>query len=505
MPLSHLTVLAVLASLVAASPAPLPRAEAAPLVTPAPTLEGQPTRTLERRVDVWGAFESGVNSVMSGLGSSIPSYVASGVPNFFQGFPTGDKVQSSLGIDDDQVRALPTQVLNIPPYGNWSNNAWNIRFRGNVYKQPNTSVEKLDKLANVFLIGTDIKDLPPQEQDQARNLTGSIFILQQGDQNVTMHLEPAPAAGSSGEPGGGGAVNATGGTQNVNLPTRTTAQGDFDELVPIQLNSLQQGDTAQDVQRLNIYAKGSTLGNATAYLVPPRGITVVSDIDDILRVTKIYKPKEGLLNSFARAFVPWQNMPAIYANWSQHINGVAFHYLTTTPEQATRIYMDYIYKTYPGGSFDTRPLNFSDVTATLSIRKHLLDRIFETFPERRFVLVGDTSNSDIMKAYPQLVRDFPGQVACILLRNTSATDPDMLFPYNTAGFKDVNQTNYMFFRTTDDLVGIDLGRGGCYNSSVPQNLTFGYQAELLKRGAARRLGLGQGVPVAALVALFLFF
>ncbi|KAL8295105.1 hypothetical protein RB597_008433 [Gaeumannomyces tritici] len=462
MPLSHLTVLAALASLAAASPAPLPRAEAAPLVTPAPTLEGQPTRTLERRVDVWGAFESGVNSVMSGLGSSIPSYVASGVPNFFQDFPTGDKVQSSLGIDDDQV-----------------------------YKQPNTSVEKLNKLANVFLIGTDIKDLPPQEQDQARNITASIFILQQGDQNVTM------------------IVNATGGTQNMNLPTRTTAQGDFDEFVPmIQLNGLQRGDMAQNnVQRLNIYANGSTLGNATAYLVPPRGYSIISDIDDILRVTKIYKPKEGLLNSFARAFVPWQNMPAIYANWAQNIPGAHFHYLTTTPEQATRIYMDYIYKTYPAGSFDTRPLNFSDVSATLSIRKHLLDRIFETFPERRFVLVADTSNSDIMKAYPQMVKDFPGQVACILLRNTSATDPDMLFPYNTAGFKDVNQSNYMFFRTTDDLVGLDLGRGDCYNSSVPQNLTFGYQAELLKWGAAGRLGLPRGMPVviAAMVVIFLLF
>ncbi|EJT73206.1 hypothetical protein GGTG_10055 [Gaeumannomyces tritici R3-111a-1] len=491
MPLSHLTILAALASLAAASPAPLPRAEAAPLVTPAPTLEGQPTRTLERRVDVWGAFASGVNSVMSGLGSSIPSYVASGVPNFFQDFPTGDKVQSSLGIDDDQVRALPTQVLNIPPYANWSNNAWNIRFRGNVYKQPNTSVEKLNKLANVFLIGTDIKDLPPQEQDQARNITASIFILQQGDQNVTMIM------------------NATGGTQNMNLPTRTTAQGDFDEFVPmIQLNGLQRGDMAQNnVQRLNVYANGSTLGNATAYLVPPRGYSIISDIDDILRVTKIYKPKEGLLNSFARAFVPWQNMPAIYANWAQNIPGAHFHYLTTTPEQATRIYMDYIYKTYPAGSFDTRPLNFSDVSATLSIRKHLLDRIFETFPERRFVLVADTSNSDIMKAYPQMVKDFPGQVACILLRNTSATDPDMLFPYNTAGFKDVNQSNYMFFRTTDDLVGLDLGRGDCYNSSVPRNLTFGYQAELLKRGAAGRLGLPRGMPVviAAMVVIFLLF
>jgi len=73
-----------------------------------------------------------------------------------------------------------------------------------------------------------------------------------------------------------------------------------------------------------------------------------------------------------------------------------FHYLTTTPEQITKNYMQFIYDTYPGGSFDTRPLNFSDVSATLSIRKYLLDKIFLTYPKRKFILVADTSNSDVM-------------------------------------------------------------------------------------------------------------
>ena len=90
-------------------------------------------------------------------------------------------------------------------------------------------------------------------------------------------------------------------------------------------------------------------------------------------------------------------MPDIYSNWSQSIDNVHFHYLTTTPEQVTRNYMDFIYKTYPGGSFDTRPLNFSDVSATLSIRKFLLDKVFATYPQRKFVLVADTSNSDVMR------------------------------------------------------------------------------------------------------------
>jgi hypothetical protein len=132
----------------------------------------------------------------------------------------------------------------------------------------------------------------------------------------------------------------------------------------------------------------------------------------------------------------------------------------------------------------------SDVSATLSIRRFLLDKIFQTFPQRKFVLVGDTSNSDIMRAYPAMAKDYPGQVACIFLRNTSATDPEDLFPYDTSGFKDLPAQSYMFFRTPSDLANLDVANGRCLNGTVPQNVTFGTQAELLGiHGAA-----GQCMP-----------
>ena len=216
-------------------------------------------------------------------------------------------------------------------YGNWTDEGWNLRFRGNVYKQPNISRSKLDDLANVFLIDTSVEELPPSQADQARNLTAAIFVLQQSDRNVTFNLAPAPTAGASGEQGGGGAVTPAGGEQQIKFPYETTSQGDFDAFVPINGSGLADGDSANQIQRLNVYTQGSIIGNATSYLVPPKGLTVISDIDDILRVTKIYDPKEGLLNSFARPFTPWMNMPNIYANWSRSIPDFHFHYLTTTP------------------------------------------------------------------------------------------------------------------------------------------------------------------------------
>lgn len=74
-----------------------------------------------------------------------------------------------------------------------------------------------------------------------------------------------------------------------------------------------------------------------------------------------------------------------------------------------------------------------------------------------------------------MAHDFPDQVQCIFLRNTSATDPGDKFPYDTSGFKGLPQSKYMFFVNSDDLANIDLASGNCYNKSVAQNLTFGYQ------------------------------
>lgn len=65
-------VVAELLFLASAAPAP------EPLITPSPSLNG-PSRTVFDRRDFLSDVAGGVNSVISGLGSAIPSYVASGM------------------------------------------------------------------------------------------------------------------------------------------------------------------------------------------------------------------------------------------------------------------------------------------------------------------------------------------------------------------------------------------------------------------------------------------
>ncbi|OAA55142.1 hypothetical protein ISF_08063 [Cordyceps fumosorosea ARSEF 2679] len=476
-------------------------------------------------------ISSYVKSLGSEIDSKISSFVGSGLLNFPHGFPTGTAVESSLGITAGALGAQPTRVLNLPAYANWTDDGWNVRVHGNVYKVPDVAQDKIDKLADAFLIGTSVKDLDDNAKTQARNLTREIFVVQQGHENVTIKFV-VPSSNSSAPRGGcpppplfamltaSPELQKAGG-QEITLPYETTAEGDFDVFVPLKNESskangtdayLLPGNATTKIQTLNMYANGTDTGNATAYLVPPEGVTVVSDIDDILRVTKIYKPKEGLLNTFARPFAPWLTMPAVYSNWSTSaISSLHFHYLTTTPEQGTRPYMDFIFRTYPAGSFDTRPLNLTNTKETLQIRRYLLDRVLQTFPRRRFVLVADTSNADVMKAYPGVFKDYPGRVSCILLRNTSSTDADDKLPYDTAGFKDIPQENYMFFKVPEDLTGIDIENGHCFNGSVAQNVTFGEQGVPLGLGEKKSdasggvVSAGYALSAVILVAALMVF
>ena len=189
----------------------------------------------------------------------------------------------------------------------------------------------------------------------------------------------------------------------------------------------------------------------------------MSDIDDVLRVTKVYVPNEGLNNSFVNPYVNENGMPELFQHWLRTLPNASFHYDTTTPVQLTRTYVDYLFSNYPIGSLEMRPINITEPSDILDARENSLLKLFQTFPQRKFgkpihplsctrsadtaraVLVGDTSSSTLLSAYPQIATQFPNNIACIFIRNTSATDPDDKLPYNTQPFLNVTNGTYFFY------------------------------------------------------------
>ena len=202
-------------------------------------------------------------------------------------------------LSQKQAKALPIRALNLPSYGNWTDGeGWKLHVHGNVFRQPNASNHTLDKWARLIMIfGTKVKDLPQEEQDLARNMTAEILTLAVGEDSVrSMDIK---------EQGEREVERRT-----VDLPP-TINTGDFDGWLPLgDMSQLRPGnDSATPVQQLDLLIHGANGSESTGFLVPPNGISIVSDVDDILRTAQIWNWRHMLESAISREFEPWKNMP----------------------------------------------------------------------------------------------------------------------------------------------------------------------------------------------------
>lgn len=159
---------------------------------------------------------------------------------------------------------------------------------------------------------------------------------------------------------------------------------------------------------------------APIYLVPRRGISIVSDIDDTIKHTDVRSRREMLLNTFVRPFTAIEGMAEAYQELAA--KQFAFHYVSSSPWQLLaplKLLLDEAQ--FPGGTIHLR--NFA-------IREHMLRRVLplhrrgkgavirhliESFPERTFVLIGDSGERD-PRIYAKLAQRFPKQVTSVLIR-----------------------------------------------------------------------------------------
>ena len=116
-----LVLLPVALAIPAAAPTPTPvqSVEALRVVALAARITDGPI--LARDPAIIEDIESNIGGLISGIRSDLTAVYTkiSGVaiPDFLNGFPSGDDVKSELGFDDDDEKSLdaqPTQVLNLP-------------------------------------------------------------------------------------------------------------------------------------------------------------------------------------------------------------------------------------------------------------------------------------------------------------------------------------------------------------------------------------------------------
>ncbi len=198
----------------------------------------------------------------------------------------------------------------------------------------------------------------------------------------------------------------------------------------------------------------SRVFNGRVHLIEAAGISVVSDIDDTVKITEVRDRKALLANTFLRPFRSVPGMAEVFASWAK-TRGVTFHYVSASPWQLYVPLRGFLWDAgFPAGTFhfklfrwkDRSFFNLFDSPETYKLAA--VEPILRQFPKRRFVLVGDSGEED-PEAYGELARRHPGQVARILIRDVTGESHDA-HRYQTA-FKGLPQSLWRVFREAREI------------------------------------------------------
>ena len=188
-------------------------------------------------------------------------------------------------------------------------------------------------------------------------------------------------------------------------------------------------------------------------LLEPRGVSVISDVDDTIRVSQVADRRALWENTFLRRFEAVPGMAKAYRRWASA--GAAFHYVTAGPWQLYAPLEQFrIAEEFPAGSFSMQLFRWNDRSALTylnkadELKRPPIEALLEAFPQRRFICVGDSGERD-PELYGDLARRFPGRILAIFIRNVSREDADG--ERFRAAFRDLPRAQWRVFDDPGEL------------------------------------------------------
>ena len=185
-------------------------------------------------------------------------------------------------------------------------------------------------------------------------------------------------------------------------------------------------------------------GRGRVRLIEPEGVSLISDIDDTIKITDIPAGKDTVLrNTFCREF---RSLPEMAKSYSDLVD-VPVHYVSGGPQQMFGPLYDFLIVEpggFPEGTFHLNffPKNISSAetirlavggfTSTFDHKVDEITKIMNKFPRRQFILVGDSGEVD-PEVYKRIRSERPDQVKEIRIRDLiNDADPNAN-PYRLEG------------------------------------------------------------------------
>jgi hypothetical protein len=163
-------------------------------------------------------------------------------------------------------------------------------------------------------------------------------------------------------------------------------------------------------------------------LLPDSGLSVISDVDDTIKISEVRDKQKLLANTFLRPFAAVPGMADAYRRWAAQ--GAAFHYVSASPWQLFDPLRGFLGEAgYPSGSMHMKQFRWKDQSFfslfldPVAYKQPILDGLISRYPQRRFVLVGDSGEKD-PEVYAAIYRLHPTQVVGIHIRDVTGEGRD---------------------------------------------------------------------------------
>ncbi|KAL6719501.1 hypothetical protein ACLMJK_003741 [Lecanora helva] len=160
-------------------------------------------------------------------------------------------------------------------------------------------------------------------------------------------------------------------------------------------------------------------------ITEPSGVSMISDIDDTIKHSGI---GSGAREIFRNAFIRDLSDLTISGvkEWYSTMSGlgVTFHYVSNSPWQLYPVLVSYFeHAGLPKGSFHLKQYSgmLQGIFEPVAERKKgTLEKILSDFPQRRFILAGDSGEADL-ELYTDIMLANPGRIIGVFIRDVTTT------------------------------------------------------------------------------------
>lgn len=163
-------------------------------------------------------------------------------------------------------------------------------------------------------------------------------------------------------------------------------------------------------------------------LLAPAGLSVISDIDDTVKISNVTDHKRLLESTFLLDFETAPGMLERYTHWAAH--DASFHFVSSSPWQLYSPLREFLDDSgFPWATYSLKAVRFRDETLLDLFKKGtetkplIIKGILDRYPGRTFILVGDSGEQD-PEVYAALLREYPQQVFEAYIRNVTQARAD---------------------------------------------------------------------------------